>query len=810
MRWIVFTGLLVLLAALLVFVPTPYSTGLFALVILLSLGIGALIQQAHTSDPRQLWAFLRTRSAASLKAVRSRVSEGRDRARRSKTARTVPQSRLRSLPSAAPQALPADDSVGPHIHPLLLHIEIAIIVAVALLASKEYLNLNPELKLPGYEAEWLTSSAHFAANSLKEYGYIPLWQPWLEHGEPLIDNPFSFVLNPISGGPSLLLGGVNGIKISVVLTAIVAGSGGWFLGRMLGLGVVGRVMLGVLLIGKGNMQAMIGAGYFQLGVTQAYFAWIIGGFVAVIRLPRHRWPIILTALSFTLMFLAGNIWYTLPMLLCMGLLAALYLVSPRQRTIAWPAVRRLALTGVVTIGLSAIVLLPVWANRDRIGDHPDDRNAGQPADRAAVIHQFYDGSYDVYARGEAPGKAEFFYSYTAPLWYLLVIFVLFPAGWSHGSPWLTRLWAGAAILFVFHLLWGAGNHPLFVWLYEHVPLLAQWRFVGRALAVSSFWLAVIIALRVDMLWGYLTSAARRRGLWLSLRLTTGMLQATLAAALVLISALAMKDVVGQWYVFAGVTSINWSDAACLEWLRAYRPNTELTVYRHGYDSVTAFLDNKIRLYNIEADFVPIPLDSTLGNRDFTRELPEFGIAWTDVQRRVIRDMGYDVVPLSPAPVDEHHCLYQRASAYPYAFFAPLELFSEPRSNGPEPFETTAIYQLRRKPDQLTLWITPPTDEPLVVVAQERAYPGWRVTVNGEAVPLESVGGLVGVVIERTPGREWEVIRFSYRPPLVMAGSVITLLTALASSVYLANGDRHFGPMRERAARLMHRIRDRVS
>src|SRR5260370_28712793 len=123
--------------------------------------------------------------------------------------------------------------------------------------------------------------------SLHNYGYIPLWQPLFEYGEPFLDNPFTFVFNPINTAPSIFTDGITGIKISVILTAILAAVGGWVLGRVLGFGLLARLLLALLCLGKGNMAAMIGTGYFQLSVTQAYFPWIMAVFYLCFRIRRH-------------------------------------------------------------------------------------------------------------------------------------------------------------------------------------------------------------------------------------------------------------------------------------------------------------------------------------------------------------------------------------------------------------------------------------------------------------------------------------------------------------------------------------------
>ncbi len=688
-------------------------------------------------------------------------------------------------------------------------LELTAVILLAASVPTAYHSPDSLTQLPGFEAEWLTSSAHLAALNLREHGTIPLWQPYLEFGEPLIDGPFAFVLNPITAGPSLLFGGVRGIKLGVVLTAVTAGLGGWALGRVLGLGVFGRVLLALLMVGKGNMHAMIGAGYYQLGTSQAYMPWIVAGTLATLRVPHRRWPVPLTAVALTLMFWAGNIWYTLPMLLSMALLAATHAVHPRAKT--WQArfdgaaLRRLALALALTLGLSAITFLPIWLQRGQIGGHPDVMGAGRVADLAAVIRQFFDGRLEQYMNGTAPGATQFYYSYITTPWLAAGLFLLLPPIWPFTHrPRLRqgwRMWVPAALLIVFCTLWGAGGNPLIVWLYDGVPLLGQWRFVGRALAVASFWIGVLVAWRADALLRALLHYARQgpgirwRRPWSTLPtlLRRGLLGG-LALLVIAAGGATAQDVIAQWHDFAGTIGVNVYDEICLSWLRALHPNEELAVYRSGYDAVTPFLTHRVRLVNIEADYFPRPLPWTVGGFDLTRALPDYAIAWTDHDRLVLDEMGYFPLLDSPNPVDEHHCLYWlNERALPYAFAIPYHTMNA--LTGPELMWLflTPIESLDRTPDTIRLHVTAEVT-PLVVTVQERAYPGWQVWLDGARAPLESVGGQVGVVIDE-PGPH-EVV-FAYRPPLVYLGGAITLLTWAVCILYLLNADR---PLRRRLAR----------
>jgi hypothetical protein len=56
------------------------------------------------------------------------------------------------------------------------------------------------------------------------------------------------------------------------------------------------------------------------------------------------------------------------------------------------------------------------------------------------------------------------------------------------------------------MIWGAGQSSILQWLYANVSLLAEFRFLGRALAIAALWWIVLAGMALDWLW----KAARER------------------------------------------------------------------------------------------------------------------------------------------------------------------------------------------------------------------------------------------------------------------------------------------------------------
>jgi hypothetical protein len=670
-------------------------------------------------------------------------------------------------------------------HPIMLVIyECVFIIAVALIVYWDFVGIMPEQRVAGYELEWLTSSAQTAYQSLRDYGYLPLWQSYNQFGEPLIESPFSFVLNPISTAPSLIWGSTIGIRISAIVYGVFAGLGGYFLARVLRLGLAARLLLALLMIGKGNMLAMIGTGFFQLGVAQAYFPWVIGAAIATLR-QKQRWSVVLLAIMLTLMFWAGNIWYMLPTVFALLALTIAHVLPGQDGRWNGAGLRRMVLAGVFTVGLAAVTLLPIFAHRDFIDRHTPEQAAGTVADLLRVA-SFLVGSETAFLdSNNPPYTPQFYYSFVVPLWFLLLIFLLLPPVGRFRSftrsalPQSWRIWGVALFMLIGTFIWGVGGNPLMILLYDVLPGLDRWRFVGRALAVTSFWLALLVVLRLDSLWRLIFDPDWQRAQMPAPALRW--VQINLGAALLFLAALAALQVNQSAATYARIQIRDDYEEECLRWLRSQYPDQPLTVQRHGYELTTAFLELNIRQAGIEADYAAVGLPSTLGLIDLTRSPAAFAMSWYDTSGNLIFPEGYEPIIDSPRGPSAP-CMYRHPDPLSYAYSISLGRYVTATAEMLDASLTQPITTVQRLPDRIRLFVTPSTIETLIVTIQETAYPGWQVTVDGQPGALESVGGQIGVLIP--PGEGVRDIVFAYRPPLFIIGGVITLLTAAVCMVYL--------------------------
>jgi hypothetical protein len=488
------------------------------------------------------------------------------------------------------------------------------------------------------------------------------------------------------------------------------------------------------------------------------------------------------------------VWYTLPTLLAVGFLTLLYTFG--NDSTDWGAFRRMALAGVFTLALSAAVFVPLWTQQGYIGRHPNERGAGVVVDFWNMTRQYFDGDPARYAQRTAPGQVEFYHAFVIPLWFAaltvwlaLTLRPLRKLNDSDPAPdaarWIIPV---GLVMLVIATVWAAGGNPFFVWLYQTVPLLGQWRFVGRALAVGGFWLAVLVALYYDEAWRTATSRT-----WATLHPQLASVRWNMAAALLVAGAAAAYPVVAQWEPYSGTERISTFEPTCLDWLRARYPDEPLTVYVVGYDVVTPYLERRIRLHEIEADYRAEPVSATLGAFDLRTALPAFGMARTQQDRDRLAALGYTVITDSPAVDGTNPCLYAlNTPTLPYTFTTTLTAIQATPANDLLIAEQTQEAALiERRFDRVRVQATGTPDAVLIV--QETAYPGWHVSVDGQPARLEAVGSMVGVQLP-DDGQPHEVV-FEYRPALLHISLWITLLAALALALYLAGADRAAPPIR---------------
>lgn len=363
--------------------------------------------------------------------------------------------------------------------------------------------LTPDQRQPGVEHERLAGTLLPVFTGLERYGQIPTWNPYLSSGKPIINNPFSYLFNPFYSLPVLLLGGVQGSKLATALALLLAGWNMWALARAVGIGAVGRVAAGALYMMSGGLAAKFFTGHFQLGLSLAWVPLVFAGLWWTLHSRDRRAPVLMAA-AFALLFTSGNIYYTLHTLICCTAIFAVHAVerSAGRWIFRRDRLRRVAVGAAFAAGLSALQFLPVLATARYIIHDGDPGLVGRYSLAQAAVNLIH--PWDDWGTFEQPIFGLLVvvdYNYIGPAPFLLI--------GAAGAVSLTRRgrsrsygaagWLALGLALAM-MVWGAGQTPIIQELYANIPLLAQFRYVGRALAVASLWWIVLAGLAADMLW----------------------------------------------------------------------------------------------------------------------------------------------------------------------------------------------------------------------------------------------------------------------------------------------------------------------
>ncbi|HLY28281.1 MAG TPA: hypothetical protein VKQ72_18180, partial [Aggregatilineales bacterium] len=530
----------------------------------------------------------------------------------------------------------------PEISLLSAILEIAIILILVMNFTAIVRDPSGTQRIRGGEYSYLVSSGAVASVIYHRTGSIPLWNPFIGSGEPLFENPFSFILNPLMSLPIIWQGAVEGGKTGVMLNILLLAVGGWVLGRVLRLGWVSRVMLGLLLGGSGSVAGAIGMGFYQMGLSQAYVPWVIAGLIGTLYIPR-RWPIALLVVSTMLLIFAGTFWYALTTAIVALAVSVFAIVwwDPQTRRVQvdrW-MLKRLLLAGVMVIGVCAIRVLPQVATSGLV-DHPKESLANS-YDFSTMLTFYF--STVIASSDPQLGITAIYYHYILPpLFALVLVFlqliVLPIRRFQRLGDW--RIIVPGALAILFFTAWGQEGTIGVRWLYDNVPFLEQWRFVGRVMAAASPWVAIIAVIWLDnlifQLLTYIKTLNRRS-------FGTVFLPQAALILLLLVSLFSSLDVLGNWHRVAGTDTVDTVENQPVHYLRAQNPAKFLSVTTSSFFVYLPFYDSLTRAAYGNPDYHARGLPSTIGRNSAMSFESEYAVGIDNGFLNTIEQTGYELI-----------------------------------------------------------------------------------------------------------------------------------------------------------------------
>ncbi len=145
--------------------------------------------------------------------------------------------------------------------PWLSLLEIGLVLWWAIWVSRRYLDFSL-LEWPHGGEFGMAIHPHYIWTLLRQCGDCVLWNGMYNGGSPAFAELHAGVLHPLVIIATIIWGGLNGAKVVLIGSLVMAGLGQWWLARVMGLGFVPRLWGAMLVITGGHL-----AGRMEIGVV---------------------------------------------------------------------------------------------------------------------------------------------------------------------------------------------------------------------------------------------------------------------------------------------------------------------------------------------------------------------------------------------------------------------------------------------------------------------------------------------------------------------------------------------------------------
>ena len=638
-----------------------------------------------------------------------------------------------------------------------------IFIILALFSRETLLDFNSQqLQQTGEHSESATLPI-LAEIGLRRYGEIPLWNPYMLTGFPHAGDLINHFWNPVATIPVILWGGVNGMKVSIFLSLLVAAYGQWYLAHTFGIRGVFRLWAALLFALSGGLLLLWRLGWYELLVGAAWFPWCFALLWRALH-REDRLSLVPAALAIFMVLTTGGGYYPFYLGVSLIVLTAVALVfhNPAGRA---RQLRRAAAVAVLAAGLAAVYLIPLADGlRYTLRDAPRDYSqAGSQPIPYALFN--YVVSDEAWFRAEVLNRGSGFN------WYyigFLPLLALFFTPWVFGRfSWRRRGISTLLLLLLVLLLWEANRHAPVRYLYDWFPFLYTFRFPNRLLIIATIPLVALAGMTLQglLVWTRRGFRGHKVGTWKrdSHGQGTGIaFIALLNLSVALLLLIAVANVYKVNHAFAMHPNSRLAVAReVLGWLRQHDPD----LYYTQIGGASPYWSWMPDAYELEMPVINFRYNRRVRSMDaqYRPESP-----FNARPKYVI--LGGD----QPGPEGatlltkiREVSIWQQPDALPYAF-AVADLA------GPINHETARALDVRLDgPNRIVVEGAAGTPgDQLVVLASD--YPGWRLVVDGRAAAIVPLNGYLGA--QMAPGATTYV--FEFQPPLHTIGLAISTATLL--------------------------------
>lgn len=600
---------------------------------------------------------------------------------------------------------------------------------------------------------------------LRRYGEIPLWNPYMLTGYPHTGDMLAHFWNPVSTIPILLLGGINGMKVSIFLSFVIAGLGQWALAHVMGLRRVFRLWSSILFMLSGGLALLWRVGWYELLLGAAWFPWCFAFYLQTLQ--KHTWSsILLTSMAIFMVISTGGGYYPFYLLVCLAVLfAILFLRAAWQERLS--QLRTSILVLFFSAGLSAVIVVPYldgyrYSGRDVLTD--TFQFYSQPIDYGLMNYVIHTPEWFNSTVLGTAGGWNWFYIGWLPVAALAMVPLAFSQSRHRRLPILI-----SGLLFLVLIMWFANRFTAFEKIYDWIPFLYNLRFPNRLLIIATSPLLILAAQGLEHL--YRLSRVWVRNIKLvhspsGSRRTVFAVHyvMTLLWILGLVSTTKTVYDVNQSFAFID-QSLNPKPFAALKWLKSYDPS----LYYVNIGGGIIYWDWTPAAFAYEVPMINFLYSRHLRTQDEQRaESSPFA-----ARAKYQISLPDQTPPEGAKQIREFEgvLVWEVPNVLPYAFTvqpALIQPYSRLSTN-----QVNSVNVRINGPNQVVAQGAPSQNGDVLVILMSH-YPGWKLLIDGKPAQVTSYNGYLGT--KMLPGEHSYV--FYFLPELFIIGASISAVTIL--------------------------------
>jgi hypothetical protein len=218
------------------------------------------------------------------------------------------------------------------------------------------------LNYPGAYRDWdlFREMAWVTWNTVVNFHQLPVWNPYLCGGIPMIGDPQSSFFTPLFL-LHLLFGPVVGIHLEIFAHLAIGWAGGYVLARAMSLGTLAAIACATIFPASSWFSLHVAVGH-HVFMPACYLPWVLALALCAIDRRRLGWASI-AGLCMGLIFLEGA-----PHATSFGILLLAVILTPQVmiRRDAWP----LLVIGIVLTFGAGFAAVKLWPTYEFLAQHP--------------------------------------------------------------------------------------------------------------------------------------------------------------------------------------------------------------------------------------------------------------------------------------------------------------------------------------------------------------------------------------------------------------------------------------------------------